>query len=220
MTTTETTVEPTRDTTGISAPSALHEAIRTGNTPAIDDLIRAGTDLNAPLPARFENEVRYTPLMQAVVVGHPDTVTALLARGADVNGTDAHGRTPLHIAALMASNPVMFEKTGKNTLFEHQIVIMGILLDAGARIDATDGKGLRPLHNAAGYSNPRAVRFLVERGAAIGKDQDHPQSESSYLRYRRDVRNAPLNDNPDVRPWEQTLVLLDALSKGPTTVKV
>ncbi|WP_186140380.1 ankyrin repeat domain-containing protein [Burkholderia gladioli] len=186
--------------------SDLRKAIRTGNLTAIDDLIRSGTDINVPLPAPFENEDRYTPLMEAVVVGHPGTVKALLERGADVHGTDAHGRMALHVAAVMASQPADFDD-----LWKHQVEIAGILLDAGADVNASGDECFRPLLYAVRLSNPRLVRFLVERGAWLYKDQGHPASESGFVRHCRDRWKASLNDNPDVRPWDETLAVLDEL---------
>lgn len=197
-------------TTTDSTLITLYKAILGHNLDAIDDLIRDGADLNASLP---DSEPGHTALTLSVISGRPDLVKALLERGANVNGTDRNGRTALHISTHVASYPVRTPENGENDIWQHQIEIMGILLDAGADINALDIQGLRPLLVASGHSNPRAVRFLVERGALILKDQGDPTSESRYLRHVRDVRKELLRDNPDVRPWDVTLQVLDDLAQ-------
>jgi uncharacterized protein len=70
-----------RDATAL--PSAerrqelLFEAAKLGRTDLIDPLVKAGVDIDAYEPRGF------TPLILAAYNGHPDTVEALIANGAD-----------------------------------------------------------------------------------------------------------------------------------------
>lgn len=67
----------------------------------------------------------------------------------DVDSVDEDGRTALHFAAGLGSEPCI-----------------DLLANAGADIDRRDGRGgLTALHMAAGYARPGAVRKLVELGA-------------------------------------------------------
>lgn len=192
----------------ITNESPLFDAVFHKDLATLDALLASGADINAPLPG---NAPGHTPLIVATITGDPDLVRAILDRGADVHGTDKLGSTALHLASNLASYPVRTE-SGENSIWENQIAIMGILIDAGADVNARCANGIRPVLTAAGCSNPRAVRFLVERGAWVQKDQDSPWSESSYLRHRRDVRQEALRENPDVRPWRKTLAVLNELA--------
>lgn len=188
----------------------LFEAIRTYDIPAIDALVRSGTDVNAP-QACFEGVAALTPLMHAAIIGDPDVLEALLDHGADVNVIDAHGRTALHVAAQVASYPVRTE-SGENDVYSGMQGVMQILLDAGANIDALTLRDLTPLLIVAADSNPRAVRFLVERGAQIHKDQNVAGSASHYVMQEREHRSGVLKDNPNVRPYDDTLKVLADLA--------
>jgi len=86
------------------------------------------------------------------VVDHPDAVLALLAKGADANAPDAHGRTALMLAAKSGSIPVV-----------------RALLKAGARVNERDVSGntaLRFAENALeGQRKAKMIRLLEEPGA-------------------------------------------------------
>jgi uncharacterized protein len=70
-------------------------AVRAGNAPLIRLLTKRGADPN--LPDAAVNS--WTPLLHAVHKEQPESVTALLDAGANANGTDASGTTPLMMAA-------------------------------------------------------------------------------------------------------------------------
>jgi hypothetical protein len=72
----------------------LHIAARTGQTDVIRTLAREGADLNQPAGVNG-----WTPLMHAIHKHRQASVSALLAHGADPNGTSRHGMTALAMAS-------------------------------------------------------------------------------------------------------------------------
>ncbi len=72
----------------------LYDAISQNNISAIDMLLSKGADINAAL-ARLS----MTPLIFAVINNQNVAAEYLILRGADINKTDAVGRTAIHYAA-------------------------------------------------------------------------------------------------------------------------
>ncbi|KAL2681074.1 hypothetical protein Neosp_008677 [[Neocosmospora] mangrovei] len=102
-------------------------------------LIERGANVN------FETTIsRTTPLMLAIQTRRPDIVKELLIEGANVDVTDAMGRTPLSMATEIGG--------------ELSTRMMGNLL----AIDQSEDDG--SLHNAARELNLAAVTVLVEHG--------------------------------------------------------
>ncbi len=148
-------------------------AIRSDNASAIQTLLQRGFDANTLDPNKQHglylalrepslraakvlinwpqtdlnraNEVGETPLMMAVLKGHVELVSAMLAKEADVNKP---GWTALHYAA-----------TAGNT----QLITM--LLEKHAYIDTESPNGSTPLMMAALYGSSAAVKLLLDEGA-------------------------------------------------------
>jgi len=95
-----------------------------------------------------------TALTIAAENGDAVSIRTLLARGADANGKDSHGLTPLVRAA----------RRGHYAAAE-------ALLDGGADPNLFDSiwtrPGWSPLMNAVHKSQPRIVRLLIDRGADV-----------------------------------------------------
>ena len=74
----------------------IHTATLLGDLDAIEQHIKAGTDLNLKEPA-----VGSTPLISAAVFGKTEIARALIDAGADVNLKNNEGSTALHSAAFL-----------------------------------------------------------------------------------------------------------------------
>jgi ankyrin repeat protein len=95
-----------------------------------------------------------TPLMDKVVAGDKAAVSALIAKGADVNARNNYGWTALSHAA----------RAGNAELVK-------LLLAHGADVNARDQSGWTPLMRAAMKGHVDVVRVLLEHGAAVN-DQE------------------------------------------------
>ena len=135
--------------------------------------------LGTPVRAEF------TSLHDAAAHGTEYTdVISFLDAGADVNGIQAYGITPLHRAAknphpeiteaLIASGadpnartndqavPLLWAAVdGSNPL------VLQMLADAGADVNAKDDMGRTPIFFAVGVSNADAAAMLIEAGAEL-----------------------------------------------------
>ena len=93
-----------------------------------------------------------TPLMLASAQGHIDVVTLLIHRNADVNKTDADGRTSLHHAVC-----------------HNRVRVADVLIRHGkARLDVVEmATGATPLSYAALGGHLAIARCLVEHGCSL-----------------------------------------------------
>jgi Ankyrin repeats (many copies) len=127
-------------------PDALAPS-RAGAAPAAKatDAGTPAAQATAPAMARLREVPALTPLLAAAAQGHADAVRLAVSQGADVNGTDAAGRTALMRAAQNG----------------HAGVVRW-LLDAGADPLRTDREGLTAadLARRAGHS---AVVALLDK---------------------------------------------------------
>ena len=101
----------------------------------------------------------YTPLHWAAVSSeHPEVIQVLVAAGADPNGVNNSGQTPLHLAA---------------TAGDWDAENIGELLAAGADPMARDNNGRTPLHLAAGKMvNAHNVNALLASGGDLEARDD------------------------------------------------
>ena len=94
-------------------------------------------------------------LRLAALNSHLDLITLLVEKGADVNYTDADGRTTVYCVASSAANDLKVI----NTL--HHLVKMG------ANLESKDLEGRTPLHVASWQGMTDVVQALVQLGADI-----------------------------------------------------
>jgi ankyrin repeat protein len=127
----------------------------------VSDILVAATAGNADLVSRFLREDRFsclasdffgrTSLHRAVMDGHIDVATRLLASGLDPNIADNEGLTPLHLAATSG-----------------RVDACRLLLGCNARVDvAVPGPGVQPIHLAAANGKLGVIRLLVDNGADV-----------------------------------------------------
>jgi len=90
----------------------------------------------------------FTPLMLAVIHGHPAIVDALIAGGARVNVQNGTGLTPLMMAAI-----------------NNHSAILRTLIDRGADLNARTHAGWTALTYGAWRGHAHIVRVLLARGA-------------------------------------------------------
>jgi hypothetical protein len=156
--------------------TALTSAAARGDMKIVNALIRGGADVNTKgrnnwtafllaldaerydvvdvllaqpnLDLRAETPDGTTALMQSVWRQREQTVSTLLARGADKDHQDKDGDTSLHGAALFGNTKVM-----------------GMLLEAGANPNIKNKLGGTALMWAASYGQDEVARMLLEKGA-------------------------------------------------------
>jgi hypothetical protein len=97
-------------------------------------------------------------------------VQGLLARGADVNAKDDHGRT-----ALMEAS------------WNGQLAVVQTLLAKGADVSAKDGWGETALMKASWNGQPEVVQALLAKGADVHA-QDNSGQTALSMAYNDDVR--------------------------------
>lgn len=120
----------------------LHYAVATNNVNAMLSL------LNYDINYDIKNDIGYTPLHYACYNGGVQIAFTLIkGSGTDVNESDNEGNTPIMLAALSGSYP-----------------IVRILAENGANLDTVNNKGLSIIDFAI-YSKDRAViEYLMHIG--------------------------------------------------------
>lgn len=141
------------------------------------------------------NGGRYPALHRAVMLGRMKVVQAMLARGADVNGGDEHGYTPLHLAVFAGSRLV----GGVNEFFPHAetprsvlerdvtVPLVRMLLEKGANPALRDRYGETALGSMSRAAPEEAKRLLQ----AVSPDAGDPCDDT--LLYRT------ADAHPDIR---------------------
>jgi len=149
---------------------AIFEAVSAGEPGAVQRLLDAAPEL---VKARI-NRVKWnderdkatgpqwdaTPLHWAAQYGFRRVAEVLVARGAQVNGKDNDGKTPLHhLGFLGYDDDEEFEDDGPHYVAE-------ILLEHGADVNARDKSGSTPLMEIAGHAfQDETVNVLLAHGA-------------------------------------------------------
>eukprot|EP00444_Apocalathium_aciculiferum_P026819 CAMPEP_0183444492 /NCGR_PEP_ID=MMETSP0370-20130417/95222_1 /TAXON_ID=268820 /ORGANISM="Peridinium aciculiferum, Strain PAER-2" /LENGTH=267 /DNA_ID=CAMNT_0025634855 /DNA_START=65 /DNA_END=865 /DNA_ORIENTATION=- len=95
-------------------------------------------------------------LMQAVRSGNVNGINTSLKAGADLNGTDGDGQTPLMMACCCA-----------------QLEAVKALVEAGADLNAKNEEGRTALMNASVHCDVENVKALVEAGANVDAKTEH-----------------------------------------------
>jgi ankyrin repeat protein len=148
--------------------------------------LRSGTDISG---AR--------PIHSAVLSGKTDLIQLLINHGADVNVTDAQGRTALEFAAtqndtnaaklLLASKAAIEtrDKDGNTPLYEAvdkgNAAMVSLLLDSGATVDDANNKNTTPLLLAVSRGRVDVTRILLEHKADPNRSGGIQIPSQNYL---------------------------------------
>ena len=144
-------------------------------------------------------------LIAAIRDGDAARVSALIAKGADVNATDANRSTPLMQAAAAAppevarlllekgANIAAKDKSGFTPLlvaaYSGHVATVQLLLDKGASPQEADNDGRTALMGAAYSGKEAGVKLLLDKGASLSvADKDG----FTALMVASGTRNAPL----------------------------
>jgi ankyrin repeat protein len=156
-------------------------------TSALEESCKQITDMNLaskePATNKLSNGM-HTLLIQAITIGHTETVVAILEQGeVDINAPHKDGRTVIHYASKhghMSILYVLLSKTseecinlldghGKSALDlaieKNDRALVSLLITNGAKIKSRDKDGRTPLHRAVCSGNWNIVRMLIDQDA-------------------------------------------------------
>ena len=150
--------------------SSYRNNFKLDHTKFVNELIKAGADLNAR-----DNESR-TALMFAVQRPQPKIVALLLKAGADMNIKNQTGNTALNCAVYYMSEPCS-----------------NILIDAGADVNIANEKGDTPLLTLARLSsNEKFAAALINAGADVNHCNREGQTALMLAAQKRENIVRPL----------------------------
>jgi ankyrin repeat protein len=134
------------------------------------------------------------PLHLAVTMGLTEMASALIENGANVNGANAEGLSPifltqdnLQIARLLLENKARVnveDESGATPLLvtikrspqgNTDLKFISLLIEFGANIHALNSQGYSPLYIAACYGKTPIVDFLLSKGAKIDQQSLAPK---------------------------------------------
>jgi len=153
----------------------LHEALRNLRVAAAECLLDSGAGLET---AGRRRDGGLHVVLAAGENSEEDRanrkslVSLLLARGANVNAVNGHGKTPLHIAAMKG-----------------RVATLELLFDAGAAVGAKDRLGRTAMHDAAMYDQCDVIDWLISKKAEVNAPDDNGDTplHVALLRYRSDA---------------------------------
>ncbi|MEY9854966.1 hypothetical protein ABH935_000565 [Catenulispora sp. GAS73] len=168
-------------------PTALLRASEDGDTELVRKLLQEHADIDVGMRHRGSGR---TPLLEAIVGGHPDTAAVLVAAHADVEARDtAVGYTALAWAAYNDLGSVVrllvehgAELNSRSGAYEETPLMVAarqghaetvrVLLELGAQADLVDSLGMtalstRRLGNSGEIESEEVRALLIEAGAAV-----------------------------------------------------
>lgn len=126
----------------------IHVAAKFNRGHLISYLRSLNVDIN-----QLENELSYTPLLIALVLGHEWTVFELMKEGADIHIPTKNGRTALYVVAEKGNVEVLF------------FMITKYKIDINSVVDMTTCN--RIIYIAALYDNSHIISLLISHNVEV-----------------------------------------------------
>lgn len=184
----------------------LIHAAKAGHVDIALELIAKGADIER----RTTTEAGSSVLCFATEGRKFQILTALLKRGADINGKSRNGMTPLAFAAQSGYTDVahylitngadvnLFGPRDENgkvrsplmcAAIKGSIEMMRLLLAAGATVDGTNAGGDTALMMAAKRDRAAVLKFLIKNKANVNARGTHGHTAFIYAAYNGQVEN-------------------------------
>ncbi len=153
----------------------LNVTARTGRFDVVKLLIDHGAT---------KEQLKWTPLFEAVAFGNPDDVEEALKQGGDIKARDYWDRTPLHLAiqagkpkkvSLLMQYGSSLQERGRCGMLaleyafyiKDDATMLEYLIQNGANINEYNEFGNTPLIEAVSHNAVECVRMLVKAGADV-----------------------------------------------------
>ena len=127
------------------------QAIWEGNMERVRKLVMAGANLDT------DGIYGLTPMMQAAELESTTIARYLIECGADVNGANSEGDTPLHIAVDISIDGTIQNNGAPG---DEPLEMIRVLLECGADTGLTNIKGESALDIAKNYGSERVAEAL------------------------------------------------------------
>ncbi|KAJ0415115.1 ankyrin repeat-containing domain protein [Aspergillus carlsbadensis] len=154
-----------------SQQSTLHIAAISKQSNTMGFLLETVADSQREHLVNQQDDEGRTPLFYACLSGHLETVSLLLAAGADIQMSDSKGATPLHACAYFKDDRPMPARNRHESpaAAVHQpretfgvSGVIAILRTGGASLVARDNQGRTPLALAVEHGNEVMVAAMLE----------------------------------------------------------
>jgi len=153
----------------LAPPVSIWQAAMTGNTAAVEQHIRAGTDINAK-----EDLSGSTPLMVATTFGKVEVARFLISEGADLDARNNSGGTALHVACFFC-----------------QPEIVELLLNAGADPNQLNTWQLTPLEVATSEFDAELEEVYRHSYGSLNLQFDSQHVQEVRVRIAEILKNFP-----------------------------
>jgi len=188
----------------------------------------------APQPLTPEQAALVSVLIAAAKSGNVVAIQLAIEKGAEINGADIDGKTPLMwaaytgqysaVAALLAAGADMQarDKMGWTALhaaaWARRAPVVSLLLEQGAAADAKDLDDRTALMHAAQYGETAMVRDLIAKGANPNARNKFDQTALMFAATLRDTATAEalLEGGADINAKDAAgrTVLMNAVLAG------
>jgi ankyrin repeat protein len=146
-------------------------AVHSGDVREVSEVISKGANINATNGSFWGD----TPLHYAVRQGHKKIVELLLAKGADVNGRNRNGETPIDVVGSQDRHEIARLLVTHNATVStiHTAARLGdaeqvrAFLERGSDVNAQNERGRTALYVAVSENCEDLAEFLIDNGADV-----------------------------------------------------